>query len=151
MIISVLGTSGAFKNRDACTPVRDEKGNIQFQEAHYSSELLGKKSGVFKNATEFLLETYEDTFVFIGTQCAIDFQKIVLKEALKGKKVKFVTIEDDSLDDIFEKILELLQHHEDVLLDITHGFRHQPIMAIFASTLSQFLSRKNLKIIMTRS
>lgn len=35
-------------------------------------------------------------------------------------------------------------------MDITHGFRHQPIMAIFASTLSQFLNRKDLKIIFAK-
>ncbi|HHB95118.1 MAG TPA: CRISPR-associated DxTHG motif protein, partial [Campylobacterales bacterium] len=45
------------------------------------------------------------------------------------------------------KILELLNKSNETILDITHGFRHQPIMAIFASTLSQFLDRKDLKII----
>lgn len=150
MIISILGTSGAFKNRDGCTPVRDDDGNIKYQSAKYDSKVLGKKSGVCKNATEFLLKRYDDKFVFIGTQCAIDFQKIILKESFKGKEVEYVMIEDDSLDDIFEKILELLQHNKEVILDITHGFRHQPIMAIFASTLSQFLERKDLKIIFAK-
>jgi len=150
MIISILGTSGAFKNRDNCTPLRDEEGKIKFQSAKYDSKVLGKKSGVCKNATEFLLKRYNDKFVFIGTRCAIDFQKIILKKSLKGKDVEYVVIEDDSLDDIFEKILELLQHNKEVILDITHGFRHQPIMAIFASTLSQFLERKNLKIIFAK-
>jgi len=150
MIVSILGTSGAFKNRENCTPARDEKGNIKFQSAKYESKVLGKKGGVCKNATEFLLERYDDKFVFIGTQCAIDFQKIILEESLKNKEVEYVVIEDDSLDDIFEKILELLQHNTEVILDITHGFRHQPIMAIFASTLSQFLERKDLKIIFAK-
>ena len=150
MIISILGTSGAFKNRDACTPVRDENDVIKFQSAKYNSEVLGKNSGTYKNATEFLLESFDEKFVFIGTKCAIDFQKIILAETLKGKDVDYVSIEDDSLDDIFEKILELLQHNDNIILDITHGFRHQPIMAIFASTLSQFLERRDLKIIFAK-
>lgn len=150
MIISILGTSGAFKNRDDCTPVRDNEGNIKFQSAKYNSEILLKPSATNKNATEFLLESFDDKFVFIGTQCAIDFQKIVLAESLEGKDVDYVRIEDDSLDDVFEKILELLQHNDEIILDITHGFRHQPIMAIFASTLSQFLERKTLKIIFAK-
>jgi len=151
MIISILGTSGAFKNRDNCTPIYDDKGNIKFQIAKYNSEILGKKSAKNKNSTEFLLENFDEKFIFIGTQCAIDFQKIILAETIKGKDIDYVTIEDDSLDDIFEKILELLQEEKgDTILDITHGFRHQPIMAIFASTLSQFLERKNLKIIFAK-
>ncbi|CAA6826741.1 MAG: Unknown protein [uncultured Sulfurovum sp.] len=150
MVVSILGTSGAFKGQEPCVPAKNEEGTIKFQSAKYHSEVLGKKSGVYKNATEFLLESYDDKFVFIGTTCAIDFQKIVLEEALTNKDVQFVSIEDDSLDDIFEKILELLQENDDVVLDITHGFRHQPIMAIFASTLSQFLERKDLKIIFAK-
>ena len=150
MIISILGTSGAFKNRDSCTPSIDESGKIRFQSAKYNSEILNKKSGEFKNATEFLLQRFDEQFVFIGTRCAIEFQKIVLAESLEGKRVEYVPIEEDSLDDIFEKILEILQHNNNTLLDITHGFRHQPIMAIFASTLSQFLERKDLKIIFAK-
>jgi CRISPR-associated DxTHG motif protein len=150
MIISILGTSGAFKNRDTCTPQREESGAIKFQSAMYYSKVLNKKSRTYKNATEFLLKSYDDKFVFIGTQCAIDFQKIILKKSLKNKDVIFVPIEDDSLDDIFEKILELLQQNNQIILDITHGFRHQPIMAIFASTLAQFLQTKELKIIFAK-
>ncbi len=150
MIISILGTAGAFKNRDNCTPAKDENGKIKFQSAKYNSEILKTESGIYKNATEFLLERFDEQFVFIGTRCAIEFQQIILADSLKGKKVKYVTIEDDRLDDIFEKILELLQHNDNIVLDITHGFRHQPIMAIFASTLSQFLERRDLKIIFAK-
>jgi len=151
MVISILGTSGAFKNKEnPCLPDKDEKKKIKYQSAKYNSQVLSKLSGEYKNATEFLLENYDDKFVFIGTKCAIKFQKKVLQSSLKNKDVEFVSIEDDSLDDIFEKILELLQENDDVILDITHGFRHQPIMAIFASTLSQFLERKDLKIIFAK-
>jgi CRISPR-associated DxTHG motif protein len=150
MIISILGTSGAFKNRDSCTPVCDEDGVIQFQSAKYNSEIFGLKSQSYKNATEFLLKNFDDKFVFIGTACAVEFQKIILADSLEGKDVEYIEVEDDSLDDIFEKILELLQHNSSIMLDITHGFRHQPIMAIFASTLSQFLERRELKIVFAK-
>jgi CRISPR-associated DxTHG motif protein len=150
MIVSILGTSGAFKERDTCKPQRDENKKIKFQSAYYDSEILNKKSATYKNSTEFLLDNYDDEFVFIGTECAIDFQKTILKKALKNKTVQYIHIEDDSLDDIFEKILELLQNNNEIILDITHGFRHQPIMAIFASTLSQFLERKALKILFAK-
>lgn len=150
MIISILGTSGAFKNRNDCTPVRDENGDIKFQSAKYNSQKLGKPSGTYKNATEYLLNNFDDKFLFIGTKCAIEFQQIILEESMKNRDITYVEIKDESLDDIFEKILEVLNINEEIILDITHGFRHQPIMAIFASTLSQFLQWRNLRIIFAK-
>jgi len=151
MIIAILGTAGAFIDpKQKCEPKKDENKNILFQSAKYNSQILKKDSKNYKNSTEFLLKNFNDKFVFIGTACAINFQKLILSESLKNKNVDFETIKDNNLDDIFEKILELLQHNDNIILDITHGFRHQPIMAIFASTLSQFLNRQNLKIIFAK-
>jgi len=150
MIVTILGTSGAFFDPKSCKPKRDNNGKILFQSAKYNSQILNKKSKHYKNSTEFLLKNFDDKFVFIGTECAINFQKLILEKSLEGKNVNFQVIEDNSLDDIFEKILELLRDNNNILLDITHGFRHQPIMAIFASTLSQFLNRQNLKIIFAK-
>ena len=135
MIISILGTAG----RDFNTK---EKASF-----FYDCTLLEKESGNFCNSLDMLLQHYPvDEAYFIGTEVAIDFQKKLLK--FDKKRHHFITVEDDSLDDIFEEILALLnQEQGQTILDITHGFRHQPIMAIFASTLSQFLERKDLKII----
>ena len=149
-IISILGTSGAFFNHTDCTPQRHEDGSIKYQSALYKAEVLGKADATCKNATEFLLEHYEGRFFFIGTQCSIDFQKTILSEALEGKDVSYIAIGDNSLNDIFESVLTLLKEHDNIVLDITHGFRHQPIMAIFASTLSQFLHREELEIIFAK-
>ena len=134
MIISILGTAGRdFKTKEP----------VSF---FYDCKLLEKESGNFCNSLDMLLQNYpNEEGYFIGTEVAIDFQKKLLKF---NNRHHFIEVEDDSLDDIFEKILELLQEEKsETILDITHGFRHQPIMAIFASTLSQFLERKDLKII----
>jgi len=134
MIISILGTAGRdFKTKEP----------VSF---YYDCKILDKKSGKFCNSLDMLLQHYpKEEGYFIGTEVAIDFQKKLLKF---NNRHHFIEVEDDSLDDIFEKILELLnQEPNETILDITHGFRHQPIMAIFASTLSQFLERKDLKII----
>lgn len=149
-IISILGTSGAFFNHLDCTPQTHDDGSIKYQSALYRSAVLGKDDGEYKNATHFLLDNYDGQFFFIGTQCAISFQKTILKESLVGKDMEFVAIGDNSLDDIFSTVLDLLAKHDDIVLDITHGFRHQPIMAIFASTLSQFLHREELKIVFAK-
>jgi CRISPR-associated DxTHG motif protein len=146
MIISILGTSGAKINLETCLPSSDT------QSALYDISLFEKenKEGTYINSTHFLIENFDGKFVFIGTACAIKFQKKVLENELHGKDYSFIEISENDLDDIFEAIYELLEHQENILLDITHGFRHQPIMAIFASTLSQFLDRKSLKIIFAK-
>jgi len=147
MIISILGTTGAKKDNATCKPIEIQNAT----KALYKSDIIDKKSNNFYNATHFLLENYDDEFVLIGTKCAINFQNELLKESLSDKQVKFIEISDNDLDEVFEVVYELLKEGSDkVILDITHGFRHQPIMAIFASSLSQFLDKKDLKIIFAK-
>ena len=136
MIISILGLSGKNKDKTETTT------------AFYDAKLLGKQSGDYHNATHFLLENYSDEkFFFLGTQKAIDFQKELLD--FSGTQTEFIEIEDNSLDDIFENVFELIAQankDETILLDITHGFRHQPISAIFSATLHRFLHNDTLQI-----
>lgn len=139
MIISILGMSGMNKEKTEKTT------------AYYDSEILRKESGNYYNATDFVLKNYNDNFYFIGTEKAINFQKSLLD--YNEKQVEFLEIEDNSLDDIFEKVFNLIskaKDNEKVLLDITHGFRHQPISAIFSATLHKFLNNSNLEIIFAK-
>ena len=139
MIISILGMSG--RDRD----------KINKTTAYYDCEVLNKKSGDYHNATDLLLKNYNDDFYFLGTEKAIDFQKDLLD--YDDKKVKFIEIKDNSLDDIFEEVFALISSSKDnekVLLDITHGFRHQPISAIFSATLHKFLNDSKLDIIFAK-
>ena len=133
MIISILGTAG--RDYETKKP----------KTSYYDCEVLGKENGDFYNATDFLIKNYEDEdFYFIGTEYAIEFQKKLLDFTIN---TKFITVKDDSLDDIFEEVYKLLSEDDDIILDITHGFRHQPISAIFSATLHTFLNDTNLKII----
>ena len=139
MIISILGMSGKDRER------------VNKTTAYYDCDALGKVSGDYHNATDLLLKNYNDDFYFLGTSVAIKFQKELLD--YDAEKVKFIEIKDNSLDDIFEKVFELIskaRDNEKVLLDITHGFRHQPISAIFSATLHKFLSNSNLDIIFAK-
>lgn len=139
MIISILGLSGMNKDKT-------EKST-----AIYDAKILDKNSSEYHNATHFLLENYPDEkFYFLGTKTAIDFQKKLLN--CPEDKVTFLPIQDNSLDDIFEKVYKLISKakEEEVILDITHGFRHQPISAIFSATLHRFLNKSKLKIIFAK-
>jgi CRISPR-associated DxTHG motif protein len=147
MIISILGTTGTKKDNATCLPIEIEES----KKAFYNADILKKKSASFYNSTHFLLENFEDTFILIGTKCAATFQKALLEDSLKNKKVEFKEISDNDLDEVFEVIFNITQNSsEEILLDITHGFRHQPIMAIFASSLSKFLDNTNTQIIFAK-
>ena len=139
MIISILGMSG--KDRE----------KINKTTAYYDCDVLKKQSGDYHNATDLLLKNYNDNFYFLGTKIAIEFQKELLE--YDTEKVKFIPIKDNSLDDIFEEVFSLIskaKDNEKVVLDITHGFRHQPISAIFSATLHKFLSNSQLDIIFAK-
>jgi CRISPR-associated DxTHG motif protein len=139
MVISILGMAG-----------RDREG-INKITAYYDCDSLNKKSGDYYNATDMLLKNYNDNFYFLGTQKAIEFQKELLE--YDEREVEFIEIEDNSLDDIFEEVFSLIssvKDNEKVLLDITHGFRHQPISAIFSATLHKFLNDSKLDIIFAK-
>lgn len=142
-VVSILGTSGAVFDHINCLPKKHTK-------ALYDLSLFKKESKEYKNSTEFLLDNFDEKFIFIGTKCAIKFQKALLKEKLNDKNVIFEEVSENNLDEIFEKIFKILEDNEDTILDITHGYRDQSIMAIFASTLSRFLDRKSLKIIFAK-
>ncbi len=138
MIISILGMAGRDRENNKIT-------------AYYDCDVLDKKSGEYFNATDFLIRNYNDIFYFLGTKEAIDFQKKLVN--FKNKTVEFITIEHNSLDDIFENVYRLIsktKDNEKVLLDITHGFRHQPISAIFSATLHKFLNQSQLDIIFAK-
>lgn len=139
MIISILGMSGMNKEK------------TKKSTAFYNCQALKKESGNYHNATDMLLKNYNDSFYFLGTKKAIEFQKKLLD--FNQKEVTFVEIADNNLDDIFEEVFKLIskvKDNETVLLDITHGFRHQPISAIFSATLHKFLNSSNLEVIFAK-
>jgi CRISPR-associated DxTHG motif protein len=138
MIISILGMAGEHKGKKTT--------------AYYDCDILGKESGNYHNATDLLLKNYNDNFYFLGTKKAIEFQTKLL-DLNKNSSVKCIEIEDNSLDDIFEEVFSLIskaKDNEKVLLDITHGFRHQPISAIFSATLHKFLNNSQLEVIFAK-
>lgn len=139
MIISILGMAGRDREK------------INKTTAFYDCDILGKQSGNYHNATDLLLKNYHDNFYFLGTQVANTFQKELLE--YDESRVTFIEIQDNSLDDIFKKVFDLISKvndNEKVLLDITHGFRHQPISAIFSATLHKFLNQSKLDIIFAK-
>jgi len=136
MIISILGMAGEFNGEETT--------------AYYGCKSLKKESKDYRNSTDVLLKNYDDDFYLLGTEDAITLQKRVLDT--QNKSVKFLPVDINNLDEVFEKVFELISkaNNQKVILDITHGFRDQSISAIFSATLHLFLNQSNIEVIFAK-
>ena len=151
-IITILGKSGRDKNSNEPTT------------AHYSKDEsleLPLKTGEFLNSTHCLFESFEDaSLTLIATQEAFEFQQRLFTQAspksaerLNHCDFKPLSSENE-FEEIFHQILEAIKKvpkDKKIILDITHGFRHQPIIASFASVLGQINFKKSVQIIFAKS
>lgn len=73
--------------------------------------------------------------------------KIKAKSYLENKNGKYIN--EKEINDIFAKINEILDCDEyknsEFIIDVTHGFRHLPILAIVASIIKNFKDSKKIK------
>lgn len=130
------------------------------QEAKYSKDKsldLDIKEGEYFNSTDALFSNFENAeFTLIGTQEAIKEQKLIFEskcskcncmalEYLEEAKI----IDKNNIEEIFGIILETISKskQQTIILDITHGLRHQPLIAAFAAMLSKINSDKTIKIL----
>lgn len=59
---------------------------------------------------------------------------------------------NNDIESVFDIVLETIQNskHEKIILDITHGMRHQPLMAAFGATLSKIYSQADIRILFAK-
>lgn len=118
------------------------------------------KEGEFLNSTHCLFESFENaSYTLIATRDAFEFQhklfdKLCPKSAAILRSVAPVLLDEKSeFEDIFHQILQAIKNapqNELVILDITHGFRYQPIIASFASILGSISAEKSVQIIFAK-
>ena len=150
-IITILGKSGRDENKKPTT-------------AHYSKDEsleLPLKTGEFLNSTHCLFESFEDaSLTLIATQEAFEFQQRLFAQASpkSAERLSYCDFKplssENEFEEIFHQILEAIKKvpkDEKIILDITHGFRHQPIIASFASVLGQINFKKSVQIIFAKS
>lgn len=140
-----LSTTNADKNLEK-TPLNSHQNFI--------------KEGEFLNSTHCLLESFENaSYTLIATRDAFKFQcelfdKHCPKIAAILRRVAPVLLDEKSeFEDIFHQILQAIKNapqNELVILDITHGFRYQPIIASFASILGSISAEKSVQIIFAK-
>ena len=142
-IIAILGKAGD----------RDKFASYSKDSDLKISELL---SGEFINSTHCLMESFGEsaTYTFLGTSESINHHKDIFANLPQCKAIfdKYPPVESSDIEDIFHQILESIKsaHENNIILDITHGFRHQPIIASFASTLGQINTKKSITLLFAK-
>ena len=114
------------------------------------------KNGEFINSTHCLMESFGEsaTYTFLGTSESIKHHKDIFANLSQCKAIfeKYSPVESSDIEDIFHQILESIKSAKEnnIILDITHGFRHQPIIASFASTLGQINTKKSITLLFAK-
>ena len=140
-IIAILGISG-----------KDSKSVYSKD----STLNLPLKDGAFHNSTHCLIDSFGEnaTYTFIGTAESVKIQREIFANLSPCKAIfeKYPPLElqdSNEIEAIFHQIIESIKNTQskNIILDITHGFRHQPIIASFASIPGQIYTKKSITIL----
>jgi len=138
-VITILGIQNANYDDNGDPHVRDYS-----HKAAYYFENSDEKLIYYYNTLPMLIEKFSDDYdiVPIYTLDSKNFNKEVLKNA--ELKVVFddekSLIEETEYFKIFKKIDTLIDSYDEVIADLTHGFRHIPILSIIDLVIQNFNS-----------
>jgi hypothetical protein len=133
IVISLLGLS-----------VYPTKSNYQ------NNSSYDLQTGDFINSIDVLLNSFDDKFIFFGTQESIKKHRDTFKDLIAEKEdVNFIEYDSQNLNDIFQKIISTIIENgdKDILFDITHSFRDSVIMSVISTIISQIVYNPNITMI----
>jgi len=141
-VITILGIQGAKYNDDGDALVKDYNNK-----ASYYFENETKKN--YYNTLPLLIDKYSDEYdiVPIYTKEAKIFNIDML--AYENYKCNFnddlgLIIDDKKYISIFSLIEDTINKYDKVIIDLTHGFRHLPILTILDIVIQNFKSSKKI-------
>jgi CRISPR-associated DxTHG motif protein len=98
---------------------------------------LNRTDSKYTNTLPLLIESFSHSYniIPIATTKAKDAQSKVLMELEKMDGAcldKSIHIDDDDFYGVFKAVNDAMESYEEVIFDVSHGFRHLPIMATIA-------------------
>jgi len=142
-VITILGLIGHMDK----VPVKIIDGKVEYkskpktiqQKAVYALEkgleldITLSEQEKHLNMLTLLAQKKEIPIIAIGTEKAISIQKEALEyENISNKNIKFITIEEQEYSETLAIINQEIEKYESVIFDVSHGFRHLPILSIIA-------------------
>lgn len=148
-IITICGLIGGRYDKEAKTYV------LNPNKAHYETniELTSLQSGDFINMLPLLVKSYpKDTIIALATKDAKMVQTQVLAYTnTPDDVVTFIDIAEQKKNEYnayFAMVNEILEEHDEIIIDLSHGFRHLPILTIIALILQNIQSPQKIKHIL---
>jgi CRISPR-associated DxTHG motif protein len=145
-VITILGTAGAKFNKDVkkYIPVEmEERAKYKFLDG---SKLL------YHNTFPLLIEKYQENYKILAlyTKEAKQSQEDILK--LYGLKYNFdekYFIENPNDDKTFFDIINsAIKSYDEVIFDVSHGFRHLPLLALIGLIVENIENPKKIRYIL---
>lgn len=138
-VITIIGTIGG-----SCDKENPKKGIFKSNNAAiYKSEIAEIANTEDVNSLPILIQSFHEAYEIISlyTPCAKDIQNEVLRRH-KDPTVQAYSFDpawelDDNLDydTVFSKIDTLLNQYDKVIIDVSHGYRHLPILMIINAVM----------------
>ncbi|MDD2508409.1 MULTISPECIES: TM1812 family CRISPR-associated protein [Aliarcobacter] len=144
-VITILGIQGGFV---------DKNKEVRFSNfEHKADYIFENETKEYFNTLPLLIEKYSSYEIIpIFTEDAKLFNQEVLKKGYSDLKVNFndrYFIKDDkNFEDIFKIINEAISYYDEVIVDVSHGFRHLPILMIVDLIIQNFQNTEKISKIL---
>jgi CRISPR-associated DxTHG motif protein len=145
-IVTICGLIGGQYNRE--TQNYDLRPDKAFY--HTAMESNSLKSGNFINMLPLLVESYPNaTIIALATKDAREVQTKVLEHTgISHDIVTFIPIAeeiDNEYNAYFATVNDILDNHDEIIIDLSHGFRHLPILTLIALILQNIQNPEKIK------
>lgn len=144
-VITILGIQGGY--------VADNKATIN-DKTHIANYIFEKKEKEYFNTLPLLIDKYKDEYEIIPiyTKDAKNFNEKVFEELYPNLQVnydeKYLIKDEKDFKDIFALYHNALDEFNEVIIDVTHGFRHLPLLMIVELILYNFQDTTKIKKIL---
>ncbi|RXJ95769.1 hypothetical protein CRU94_03915 [Arcobacter sp. AHV-9/2010] len=144
-VITILGIQGGFVDKI--------KGVVFSNFEHKADYIFENETKEYFNTLPQLIEKYSSYEIIpIFTEDAKLFNQEVLEKGYSDLKVNFNNryfIKDDkNFEDIFKIINEAISSYDEVIVDVSHGFRHLPILMIVDLIIQNFQNTEKISKIL---
>lgn len=145
-IVTICGLIGGSYDKDSKTY------NLTTKEATYSSQdEVELKGGNYINMLPLLIENKGNDYdlLALATKDAQSVQEMVLEHlAIDKSIVQFKSIDENKETEYasyFGAITSILNEYDEITLDISHGFRHLPLLTIIALVIQNISDTSKIK------
>jgi CRISPR-associated DxTHG motif protein len=155
-IITFLGLIGGSYSSKNGVRLYDEIKEVEYSFSstlQQSLHIESSKKYYQPNMLPLLIELFPDAkIIAVGTEASIAVQKALFKKLNKqnfpSQENTIILESEQNFESIFSVLGALLEEHHDVIVDISHSFRHIPILMTISMLIENILNLNNIKQIL---